>query len=305
MATKRGSWITGCRLTSNELSPEQIVRRWRLLRWWEEPVAGAPRLHADFDVVKSAYLCAGATQADLYDALLGRRASALAGLTGRKLDDADRTFLETRPETAEMIDRSRARILEIELARGDAPTVATPLAWATPVAVVDRNPGADPDGPWKSRFQKAVALPLWRATREPCRNSIASGQHRLSANRRNSGAIRGGDENRCCGGAFSRTPPSGAGVSRAAMVAVHRALFSMAGIHRRPLLVSGAHALRLRGNRQGHGRHRGGSRGRKRRKRRRGSPAIGLGTPDPGAHPAFGRRPPGRGHRRGLVSPHV
>jgi HEAT repeat protein len=121
------NWIpTG---SAEDFQPAQMVRRWQMLRWWEEPVVGAPRRHADFDVLKGAYLCDGATQSDIYDALLGVRASSLGSLTWRKLGDDDRKFLADRPEVAEILDRCRERILEIELARGDAPTMATPLAW--------------------------------------------------------------------------------------------------------------------------------------------------------------------------------
>jgi hypothetical protein len=126
-------------------SPEQQVRRWRLLRWVDEPFRPRefgggeaaptrsrclPRHRADIKSVTQAYRAGGATEADVVDHLIGAaggsvfRGFDLGELTRRKPKPDSETYEILRP----IVDRCRRRILEVELTRGDNPTVATPLA---------------------------------------------------------------------------------------------------------------------------------------------------------------------------------
>jgi hypothetical protein len=126
-------------------SSEQQVRRWRLLRWVDEPLRprefgggeGAParsqslpRHRADIAPITQAYRAGGATEADVVDHFIGAshgstyRGFDLGDLTRRKPQPDSETFEILRP----LVERCRRRILEVELTRGDNPTVATPLA---------------------------------------------------------------------------------------------------------------------------------------------------------------------------------
>ena len=125
--------------TATMLTPRQTSRYWQLLHWRDEPVPGAARLRPDWSVLAAAYAAGEATLADVADDLLGPRAPndwgarsfhALAQLTQRKLSKEDEAFCREHPEVRDLVERCRARILEVELARGEAPTAATPAAHA-------------------------------------------------------------------------------------------------------------------------------------------------------------------------------
>jgi hypothetical protein len=121
------------------LSPQQVRRRWQLMRWKDEPFAGARRQRPDFCVVASAYDESAATEADLLDHLIGPdqvsryfaggHFPSLERLTLRKPHKKSEAFLTRHPEVRELVEKCRARIVEIELARGETPTAATAPAW--------------------------------------------------------------------------------------------------------------------------------------------------------------------------------
>jgi HEAT repeat protein len=109
---------------------EQHVRIWRLLRWRDEPGTQVSRNRADLDELLAAYQAKGATEADLLDQLLGPREQSryrgdrfgdLSQLTARK----PAPELERVPALKGILDRCRARILDIELERGETPTAAS------------------------------------------------------------------------------------------------------------------------------------------------------------------------------------
>ena len=115
----------------NTFSREQATRWWRLLHWLDEPIAGAQRDRPDLSIVMVGYEHGVATLADILDHLLGPGRveryggldfGTLATLTARKLDKTHESFLAKHAEVRDAVERCRARIVEIELARGEMPT---------------------------------------------------------------------------------------------------------------------------------------------------------------------------------------
>lgn len=129
-------------------TPVHHTRHWRLLRWMDEPVRSqesgggnsAPpmkrclqRDRTELVYLAQAHLAGGATDADIVEQLLGPRAgsgywsfqfSDLGEMTRRKVQPIYAPFAFIRP----LADQCRRRVLEVELTRGDNPTVATPAA---------------------------------------------------------------------------------------------------------------------------------------------------------------------------------
>jgi hypothetical protein len=121
---------------SIKLSPQQTARWWQLLRWLDEPFAGAARRRPNFSKIIACYDHGAANMADLTDHVLGpdrdnnyNDYESLSALTSRDLNKETKAFVARHAEVAELIDRCRARIVEIELARGEMPTAATEAAW--------------------------------------------------------------------------------------------------------------------------------------------------------------------------------
>ena len=121
-------------LSGHKLTLEQRLRHWQLLHWLDEPFAGAIRRRPDAERMLEAYEHGAATLADIADHLLGPRSKGtysdenfdlLSTLTSRKRTKETEAILARRPEVRDLVDRAVARILELELARGDAPTAAT------------------------------------------------------------------------------------------------------------------------------------------------------------------------------------
>ena len=119
-----------------ELTPKQLQRIWSLEHWRDEPRPGAQRDRPGFRWVAEARKLGFATSDDLMDQLIGPRDIEkyghtfpdLANLTERTLDDDRAKEIREIPEITVMLDRIRARVLEIELTRGEAATPATIVA---------------------------------------------------------------------------------------------------------------------------------------------------------------------------------
>jgi hypothetical protein len=122
------------RLTGVKLTTEQQLRQWRLFHWLDEPIRGAARERPDSELALAAYENGAATLADIADQLLGPRAEGgwrfdlLISWTLRKRSKDHEAFLARHPPLRQLLDRAIARMLELELARGDAPTPATVAA---------------------------------------------------------------------------------------------------------------------------------------------------------------------------------
>lgn len=126
-------------------NPDILIRLWRLNRWVDEPMRSResgggsdavalsrclPRMRASLRVTCLARQAGGATDADVIDLLLSRRAerfhshltfAALSELTGRKPHLLLQEFSFLTP----LVEKCRQRILEIELKRGEQPTAAS------------------------------------------------------------------------------------------------------------------------------------------------------------------------------------
>ncbi len=100
-------------------------RLWRLLRWIDQPVAGARRHTIDIETTFQAYQAGAATEADLYDQFFADYA-ALNQYT--KKHAARQT--QNRPELLEIVDVLRQRIVEVETSRGDMPILASAMSLA-------------------------------------------------------------------------------------------------------------------------------------------------------------------------------
>ena len=113
------------------------LRHWNLLHWRDQPLAGVPRLLPDLEVVLRAQHIGGATEADILEHLTApakekqqpwysRSARELSMLSSRQ----PHALFTAYPVLHGIIPALRARIVNVELARGEMPTVATPLAQA-------------------------------------------------------------------------------------------------------------------------------------------------------------------------------
>ncbi|MHB8838822.1 MAG: DUF5724 domain-containing protein, partial [Gemmatimonadaceae bacterium] len=126
-------------------TPAQYARAWRLWRWIDEPrrppsaggeplpegAARLPRHATPIWLMCRAREAAGATDADVYDLLLGERSeqgNRSYFLALKELTRSRSTELVRSPSLQPVVDRCRERILEVELARGDAPTAASAAA---------------------------------------------------------------------------------------------------------------------------------------------------------------------------------
>ena len=123
----------------SQWTPAHHARLWGLLRWFDQPALSAPagsltlpRLRANLKVAAEAYEAGVATKADLLDILFEpgqgswHNFSALRQLSGRKPEQLGQRFSFLGP----LVARCRARIIEVELERGDLPTAATGPALA-------------------------------------------------------------------------------------------------------------------------------------------------------------------------------
>jgi hypothetical protein len=118
---------------------EHECRLWRLLHWRGEPFVGARRRRAPYTLTMVAYTHGAANLADIADQLLGPRGSGeyqdesfdmLEAVTARKPEKEVVAWLNGSPEVRNLVEQATARILDLELHRGDAPTAATIPAYA-------------------------------------------------------------------------------------------------------------------------------------------------------------------------------
>jgi Family of unknown function (DUF5724)/Domain of unknown function (DUF4132) len=118
-------------------SAAQLGRLYRLLRWRDEPHPNCGRMRADPELLLQAYAAGVATIEDVYDDLLGHREADNWGSTRAyvllkrlsEVPDKAQTC-NVHPSVLEAAARVRERLVEIELARGEKPTLATPAAKA-------------------------------------------------------------------------------------------------------------------------------------------------------------------------------
>ncbi len=123
---------------AEEQNTSQGQRIWNLLRYLDEPIAGAPRRRPSVDFLLTAYLTELATIDDVSDHLIGPRSGgqfeSLRLLTfpvnHNSHDETYHEIIHQDPTLAEKLIAVKNRVFEIELARGEAETVATQAAMA-------------------------------------------------------------------------------------------------------------------------------------------------------------------------------
>jgi len=110
-------------------SSDHHARLFRLLRWYDEPKSEFPRMRPQFHEVLAAYKTNGATEEDLIDLLIGQRQTGNYGRHFQELYQVSArkpsTHFPIDPIAAPIVDRVRRRIIDVELRRGDMPTVVT------------------------------------------------------------------------------------------------------------------------------------------------------------------------------------
>jgi len=121
-------------------TPAHAARLYKLLRWREEPVPGAPPNRAELSELLEAYDTGEATLADFYDHLIGPREKSryiyssnnnfdsLATLTRHGFGPSDKSVYEIygrHPELKDAVGRVVDRVVEIELNRGETATAAS------------------------------------------------------------------------------------------------------------------------------------------------------------------------------------
>jgi hypothetical protein len=105
---------------------KQRLRLWQLLHWRDQPAPGVARVRPELEHLLAGFKAGSATEADVYDQLLGPRAEDNEGF-----GDLDQLTALPPPKELEdvrlreIVDRCRERVLEVELARGENPTAAT------------------------------------------------------------------------------------------------------------------------------------------------------------------------------------
>lgn len=126
--------------TEDGWTPALARRYWGLMRWKEESIPKARRERTDPAALMLAYRHGAATTDDLIDALIGPRKKVetsgyyysyhndfetLGQFTRRKPDDATAKFLADFPDAKAIVERVKARVLEVELDRTELDTAAT------------------------------------------------------------------------------------------------------------------------------------------------------------------------------------
>lgn len=121
-------------------TPAHSGRLYRLVRWVEEPVPGAPVKRADVEGLLQAYDVGEANLADFLDHLIGIREKSrysysnnngfysLSMFTRDKpwpRDTENFAFCNRHPELIDAVGRVVARVVEIESNRGETPTAAS------------------------------------------------------------------------------------------------------------------------------------------------------------------------------------
>lgn len=126
------SYIAG--VAPSEWRAEHDRRYFGLLRWWDEPgrKSGERKIQRDrpgLETVLAAFKAEGANEHDIIDHLIGpqdryQRFDDLSRLSSRRPPKEAKDV----PRAREIAQQCRDRVIEVELARGDTPTPASPAA---------------------------------------------------------------------------------------------------------------------------------------------------------------------------------
>jgi len=126
-------WITQLQ-NCKELNERQKVRRFQLLKWYQQPTAHAQIVHMDVQYLLEGRVAGVATDADVIFNLVGPRKEhffeydSLNLLSSKRSRPEKAKALGLYPELQDIVNMCRDRALEIELARGEQKTLATMIA---------------------------------------------------------------------------------------------------------------------------------------------------------------------------------
>ena len=123
--------MESCRIAVPAVWNEARWRRyWGLLRWIDEGIAGEDRHYPPLEAILEARKRGVATDADVFEQLLGARGQRGLGLHDLALVTKRKPakLFEEYPELPAFVRICRDRILEVELKRGDLPTGASGAA---------------------------------------------------------------------------------------------------------------------------------------------------------------------------------
>ena len=135
--SKRIGWLELARehrtMFPQEWTGPHHARLWRLVRWIDEPGFGQPRARPELEDALLAFEDGGATEADLFDLLLGPRPELhYYGATFRELQAVSRRKPPARIAASapllDIVERCRQRIIEVEIGRGDLPLASSKAA---------------------------------------------------------------------------------------------------------------------------------------------------------------------------------
>jgi len=127
--TKWSTWMWG---VADFRSAEDRTRYYRLCRWIDEPGVAIARERPALGILLDAFEVGGANEADIYDHFLGPRPENRYG--GRHSELGQFCSLKPREEVQKfpilktILDRCRKRVLEVEITRGETPTIVSSLA---------------------------------------------------------------------------------------------------------------------------------------------------------------------------------
>ncbi len=120
---------------SDAWTAEHRRRWWRLVHWMDRPHVKASRMRPPLETLVDAHALGAANDADLMDQLIGPRPQSrygqtgfdeLRALTGRR----GSPLLDAHPALGAALGKVRARVLDVELTRGELPTAASAPALA-------------------------------------------------------------------------------------------------------------------------------------------------------------------------------
>ncbi len=113
-----------------------MLRLWQLQHWHDQPEPGVARIRPELKYLVAGFRAGQANETDVLDQLLGPDTADFHDL--RELSWHGEEMLRQCPALGPILQRITDRVLEVELARGEAPTAATEPAQAIrPPAGVD------------------------------------------------------------------------------------------------------------------------------------------------------------------------
>ncbi len=114
------------------MTSERLARWFGLMRWFDQPIDGAPRHRVDATLLHAAHAIGAASDADVYEAFIGADQPGRWGggrqlleFTQRRRDQIEERY----PTVVPLADCVRERTIEIERSRGELSTSASHLAF--------------------------------------------------------------------------------------------------------------------------------------------------------------------------------